>query len=105
MAHRLSVHRVALVAVVFGSAAAQAFTVDDGSGQYQVPKFDLEEQSRNFRTNPDVSTPGQQQVETPLGKLQFNVQRGDSMFGSDVAERDRRHYNRMFAPDFLKDRY
>jgi hypothetical protein len=37
--------------------------------------------------------------------LQFNVQRGDPTFGSEAAARDRRHYNRMFAPDFLKDQY
>jgi hypothetical protein len=105
MTHLLPLYGVvALVAAAaFGSPAARAFTVEDGSSQYQIPKFDLEEQSRNFRTGPDVTTPGQNQVDTPLGKLQFNVQRGDPMFGSDAAARDRRHYNRMFAPDFLKD--
>jgi hypothetical protein len=105
--HRSSVYRVAAViaAAVVASPTAQAFTIDDGASQYQIPKFDLEEQSRNFRTSPDVSTPGQNQIDTPLGKLQFNVQRGDPLFGSDAAARDRRHYNRMFAPDFLKDQY
>jgi hypothetical protein len=104
MTHRLPLCGVAVLfaALALVSPAAQAFTVEGGS-EYQVPRFDLEEQSRNFRTGPDVSTPGQNQFDTPLGKLQFNVQRGDPMFGSDAAMRDRRHYNRMFAPDFLKD--
>jgi hypothetical protein len=108
MLHRLRLHRVVAFAAsaVLVSPAAHAFTIDDGSGQYQVPKFDLEEQTRNFRTTgPDVSASGQHQVDTPLGKLQFNVQKGDSMFGSDAAARERRHYNRMFAPDFMKDQY
>jgi hypothetical protein len=107
MAHRLPLHRVAalVAAALLVSPAAQAFTIDDGTAAYQVPKFDLEEQSRNFRTGPGVSTPGQQQFETPFGKLQFGVQSRDSVFGSGSAERDRRHYQRMFAPDFMKDRY
>jgi hypothetical protein len=108
MAHLLSLHRIAVLvaAVILGSPAARAFTIDDGSGGYQVPKFDLEEQSRNFRAaKPDGSTSGQQQVETPVGKLQFGIQSGSSAFGAQSAERDRRHYERMFAPDFMKDRY
>ena len=96
---------VLITAAILGSPVAQAFTIDDGSSQYQVPKFDLEEQSRNFRAgSPDVSTPGRQQLETPVGKLQFGVQ-GGLPSGSESAARDRRHYERMFAPDFLKDRY
>jgi hypothetical protein len=100
-------YRIAvLAAALLLSPAAQAFTIDDGSGKYEVPKFDLEEQSRNFRTtSPDVSKPGRQQVETPFGKLQFGVESRESPFGPESAARNRRHYERMFAPDFLKDRY
>jgi hypothetical protein len=107
MAHSSSLYRVAglVLAAILVSPAAQAFTFEGGADSYQVPKFDLEEQSRNFRTGPDVSTTGQQQVETPFGKLQFGVQSREPGFGSGSAERDRRHYQRMFAPDFLKDRF
>jgi hypothetical protein len=105
MARRPSLHRIlVLAAAVVLPFGAQAFTIDDGT--YQTPKFDLEEQTRNFRaTSPDVSTPGRQQVETPFGKLQFGVETRQSPFGPESAARNRRHYERMFAPDFLKDRY
>ena len=38
-------------AFVLAAPAARAFTVEnkDAAGQYGVPKFDLEEQSKNFR--------------------------------------------------------
>ena len=54
--------------------AAQAFTVEDGKGN-TVPKFDLDEQSRQFR-KPDLnlSTPDKKGIDTPeYGTLQFGV--------------------------------
>ena len=90
---------------MLAAPAAYAFTTDDGTDKSGPPKFDLEEQSRNFRApSVDLSTPGLSNVETPFGKMHFGVQSNAPTFGSDSAARDRRHYERMFAPDFLKDR-
>lgn len=108
MTRRLSQHPIAVLvaAALFAAPAAHAFTVDDGTDRSRPPKFDLEEQSRNFRTpSLDLSTPGVNNVETPFGKMHFGVQSNTPMFGSEAAARDRRHYQRMLAPDFMKDRY
>ena len=94
---------VLVAATMLAAPAAYAFTIDDGTDKSGQPKFDLEEQSRNFRApSLDLSTPGLSSVETPFGKMQYGVQ--TNSFGYDAAARDRRHYDRMFAPDFLKDR-
>ena len=73
---------------VLAAPAAHAFTVEnkDAAGQYAVPKFDLEEQSKNFRKDgAGATTNGNGLYETPLGNgtLQFGVQPGGSSnFGS-----------------------
>jgi hypothetical protein len=106
MMHRLSQAPMALLiaAAMLAAPAARAFTIDDGTDKSGTPKFNLEEQSRNFRKpGLDLSTPGQNNVETPFGKMQFGVQT-NSPFGAGSALRDRNHYDRMFAPDFMKDR-
>ena len=58
----------------------------DEGGQYGVPKFDLEEQAKNFRKDgADVSSTGKSDFETPLGNgtLHFGVTQGPSFgFGS-----------------------
>ena len=75
-------------ACVLVGAAAHAFTVEnkDEGGQYGVPKFNLEEQAKNFRKDgSDASSTGKSLYETPLGngKLQFGVTQGPaSGFGS-----------------------
>jgi hypothetical protein len=103
MTRRLSRVAALVAAAMLAAPAAHAFTIDDGTDKSGQPKFDLEEQSRNFRTpRVDLSTPGVNSFETPFGKMQFGVQ--SNSFGYDAAARDRRHYDRMFAPDFLKDR-
>ena len=68
---------------------AHAFTVenkDAGGGaaasQFAMPKFDLEEQAKNFRKNGD-GTAAASKYETPAGTLQFGVRQGPvSGFGS-----------------------
>src|SRR5215212_5059902 len=73
---------------VLAAPAAHAFTVEnkDATGQYGVPKFDLEEQSKNFRKDGSAATTNSNGLyETPLGngKLQFGIQPGGSSnFGS-----------------------
>ena len=106
MAHR-PLLRIAAVVIgaMLASPAAHAFTIDDGSGKGAIPKFDLDEQSRNFRKG-DLDTPGvgKREFETPVGKLQFGVQ-GNSPLGSNSGAADRRHFDRMLAPPNMRDRY
>jgi hypothetical protein len=86
--------------------AAHAFTIDDGTDKSGKPKFDLEEQSRNFRApSLDLSTPGARSVDTPVGKFHFSTGTRNGPFSVESASRNRRDYERMFAPDFMKDRY
>ena len=98
-----------IVAVLAGSLLAQpvvhAFTIQDGTGVGPVPKFDLEEQSRNFRKG-DLTTPGtgKGEWETPVGKLQFGVQ-SNPRFGAGSGAADRRHFDRMLAPPNMRERY
>ena len=100
---------MAATACVLAAPAAHAFTVEDkdAAGQYGLPKFDLEEQMRQFR-NGEAATSGKSQWDTPVGQLHFGTQ-NNSMFGSGLGPNsgaaDRRHFERMFAPDFLKDQY
>ena len=77
-----------VAACVLAAPAAHAFTVEnkDEGGQYGMPKFNLEEQMKNFRKDgSDASSTGKNFYETPLGpgKLQFGVTQGPaSGFGS-----------------------
>jgi hypothetical protein len=106
-------------AIVLAAPAAHAFTMENGdpSNPYAVPKFDLEEQSKNFRKDgTDPLAAGKSQFDTPVGKLQFGV--GPSTgFGSgfsglgglgpaDGARASRLDMDRMLAPpgaQFLYD--
>jgi hypothetical protein len=105
MAHRPFPLRIAaLVAgALLAPPAAQAFTIDDGTGKGAIPKFDLGEQSRNFRKG-DLDTPGanKREWETPVGKLQFGVQ-GNSPYRSNSDAANRRHFDRMLTPDIMRD--
>lgn len=98
---------VVAVAAMLAPTAAPAFTFEDGSGKW-APKFDVEEQARQFST-PDAtgSTAGKQSFDTPIGTMQFSVRRGapgygsafDPAFDSQVrAQQDRRYLDQMFTP-------
>src|SRR5262245_45688377 len=100
--------------VVMAPPAARAFTFEDGKGN-TIPKFDLEDQARQFRkSDTDLSATDKKALDTPFGKLQFGVQqRNDSMFGyrspfasgfSSSGNADRRHYERMFTPGYIQGR-
>ena len=90
---------------------AHAFTFEDGKGN-AVPKFDLDEQARQFRKpETNLSTTDKNALDTPFGKLQFGVERNDSTFRSPFASpfsssgnADRRHYERMFTPEYIQGR-
>lgn len=104
----------AFAVAVVAASPARAFTFQDGQGN-TIPKFDLEEQSRQFRKSElDAAAAAKKGIEMPFGgTMQFGVQRNSSPFTtspfgsgfnrSDNA--DRRHYERLFAPDSMKSMY
>lgn len=103
----------AVAAGAMFAPAAHAFTFQDGQGN-TIPKFDLEEQTRQFRKpDLDTSAAAKKGVDMPFGgTLQFGVQRNTSPFGSPFGSSfgqsdnaDRRHYERLFAPDSMKSLY
>ena len=97
---------LAVTAAMLVMPAAHAFTIDDGTGRGGKPKFDIEEQARNFRTpGVDLSTPGRNSTETPFGKFHFSTGSTRGAFDVDSRLRNRRDYERMFAPDSMRDRY
>ncbi len=100
---------VIAAACVLAAPAAHAFTIEnkDAAGAYAVPKFDIEEQARNFRKDGSgAPAPGKSSFDTPVGKLEFGVgQRSISGFGfgpgfgPDASARaSRQHMDRMLAP-------
>jgi hypothetical protein len=107
--------RLCAIALVSGTMllpqAARAFTMEDGKG-FTAPKFNIEEQSRQFRTQDGGTAGTKNKFDTPLGPgtLQFGI-RKDGMFGSPFnssgarAQDDLRHKERMFAPLNSKDQY
>jgi hypothetical protein len=111
---RKSVRIAALAAVLtLAASAAQAFTFGgEAAGNnrnYEVPKFDLEEQARNFRNGGTGATPGRTEYNTPLGNMQFGVQQGPrSSFGPggpspSVGSRvNRMDFERMVTPEGLR---
>ena len=103
---------LAATACALAAPAAHAFTVEnkDEGGQYGVPKFNLEEQAKNFRKDgSEVSSTGKSFYETPLGSgtLHFGVTQGPSAFGSMISpglffsgssQNSRREFDRRLAP-------
>ena len=104
-----------IAAAVLAAPAAYAFTVEtkDAAGAYGVPKFDIEEQAKNFRkegTSAGAALNDKGMFETPLGtgKLQFGIQPGGSSnFGSVFspqlgpswsAQSSRQEFDRRLAP-------
>jgi hypothetical protein len=106
---------------MLAAPAAQAFTIEnkdqDGTGAYAVPKFDLQEQARQFSSSGGSGnmTPGKTDFSTPLGNgtMQFGVQQGPS-FGSGMgfgagslgpvngSRAGRADFDRMVTPDGLR---
>jgi hypothetical protein len=107
MGVRLTQMALIVGALVAASAAAHAFTFQDGQsgqGQYAVPKFDLEEQAKQFRKEGSKDS---SKWETPLGsgKLQFGVQQNPQAnffpgFGPTPGHRaGRADFERMLTPE------
>lgn len=90
---------------LLSSPLAHAFTMENTVPD--EPKFDLEEQMRQFRTgNGSGSSSGGTLYETPLGggKLQFGVQQSPSYFGSSTfnSRATREDFNRVVTPENLR---
>jgi hypothetical protein len=114
MIRRLSQICLLIATAALAAPAAHAFTMENDPNQ--VPKFDFDEQLRQFRGTPqlDTSAAGKKGYETPFGTLQLGVTRGStpymapfgSQFGaSNSGNADRRHYERMFAPPHRQHEY
>jgi hypothetical protein len=106
----------AAAAWMLAAPAAHGFTIEnkDSEGQYGVPKFDLEEQTKHFRKDGTGTVTGSGKLfETPLGdgKLQFGVTQGSSSpFSSQLgpggsAAAQRQHFDRMLSPPSSLDYY
>ena len=101
----------AFAACVLAGPSAHAFTMEnrDAAGEYGVPKFDLEEQAKNFRKGGDATLPGKTDFSTPLGNgtVSFGVTQGPA-FGSGLGfgpgglgpatRNSRQDMDRMLAP-------
>lgn len=108
MGVRLTQIGLAVCALLAGASAAHAFTFQDGGsggqGQYAVPKFDLEEQAKQFRSG---GSKDPSKWETPVGggKLQFGVQQGPQSpfapgFSPTPGHRaNRADFERMLTPE------
>ena len=98
---------VLVSATLLAPSAGSAFTFEDGKGN-SMPKFDLEAQTRQFRTRPDLdlSTDSKKGLATPFGTLQFGVDRNGSAFSSQggISNANRQHYERMFTPGYIQGR-
>jgi hypothetical protein len=100
-------------ALMLAAPAAQAFTLggeaaNGSSKNYEAPKFDLEEQARNFRSG-SGSTTGRHDYNTPLGNMQFGVQQGPrSSFGPggmgpvSGSRAGRADFERMVTPENMR---
>ena len=101
--------------LAFAAPSAQAFTLGGEAANgtrsdYDVPKFDLEEQARKFRNGGSASTtPGKTDLDTPIGTMQFGVQqRPSSAFGfgpggpAPSSRTNRMDFERMVTPENLR---
>ena len=114
MIRRLSQICLLIAAAALAAPAAHAFTLENDPSN--LPKFDFDEQLRQFRGAPqlDPSAANKKGYETPFGTLQFGVSRGPSpymmpftsQFGaSNSGNATRRHFDRMFVHPDLQHKY
>jgi hypothetical protein len=109
---KLAVLGLFAISAAFVAPAAHAFTMQNGdsSGAYGVPKFDIEEQAKNFsKGGTDMSLKNDGSVPFAGGSLHFGVQQGsnfNSSFGPGFLgpmNRDtRQDFNNVVTPESLK---
>ena len=115
MRFRLTCVGLIAISCALAAPAAHAFTVEDrdSTGQYAVPKFDLDEQMKNFRKDgAGAASDGKSAFETPLGNgtLHFGVQQGPA-FGSGFGglgpalRNNRQDMDRIVAPPTSLEHY
>ena len=96
---------ICAAACLLAAPSAQAFTLEGGDNK-GTPKFDLEEQMRQFRTHGPSGTSsstGSSQFDTPFGKGQvyFGTQQGPATtFGRALEYRH--HFERVVTPENLR---
>jgi hypothetical protein len=107
---------LSLVAGALAVPSAMSFTLENDPAKGGIPKFDFDEQLRQFRNSPQVApaSANKKGWETPIGTLQFGVSRGPAFgtplggFGSQFGgsgNADRKHYERLFAPPHRQHEY
>jgi hypothetical protein len=110
---KLAVLGMVAIATALAAPAAHAFTMEgqavDRNG---VPKFDIEEQAKNFRKSGsgiDTSTSGNGSVPFAGGSLNFGVQQGSNFgpmggpgFLGPMNRDTRQDFNRVVTPDSLR---
>ena len=99
-------HAVFASALILAAPVAHAFTIEGGpDGKGGIPKFDVEEQARQFRNQGVGAAANTKSIDTPFGRsmLQFGVQQG-SPFGSSFGPRlTPRDMDRMFMQPGLRE--
>ncbi|MBM3529592.1 MAG: hypothetical protein FJX62_16000 [Alphaproteobacteria bacterium] len=93
-----------LAAGVLLAQPASAFTVEGGDTNW-APKFNLEEQARQFRSPNSNALPDTRDGGSSRSGLYFGVDRNTSPFNSPFglenrSRMDRQHYDRMFDPSY-----
>jgi hypothetical protein len=96
---------VAGVMALLGSPLAHAFTMENN--QADQPKFDLEDQMKQFRTGQATGSTGSSSslYQTPFGSgtLHFGVQQGQGAYSSFSGPRvTRDDFNRVVTPENMR---
>jgi hypothetical protein len=110
---KLAVLGIVAAAGALAAPAAHAFTMEnnDAAGAYGVPKFDIEEQAKNFSKGGADTSLGKNDGSVPFagGTLNFGVRQGsnfNSGFGPGFLgpmNRDtRQDFNHIVTPESLK---
>ena len=108
---KLAILGIVAISAAFAAPAAHAFTMENkDASPYGVPKFDIEEQAKNFsKGGTDLSVRNDGSVPFGGGTLHFGVQQGSSFgpgFGPGFLgpmNRDtRQDFNHIVTPESLK---
>jgi len=106
---KLAIVGIVALAAAFAAPAAHAFTMENRDGSpYGVPKFDIEEQAKNFSkggTDLSVKKDGSAGVPFAGGTLHFGVQQGSGAGPGFLGPRNRdtrQDFNNVVTPESLK---
>jgi hypothetical protein len=104
---KLAILGIVGISAAFAAPAAHAFTMENkDASPYGVPKFDIEEQARNFsKGGTDLSVKNDGSVPFAGGSLHFGVQQGSSFGPGFLGPRTRdtrQDFNHVVTPESLK---